>query len=523
MQLTGYRCAAVLVFFAALTFLCATPAYAASTLTGIQIGAFGGGARVTLSFAGGVPQQWRVDGNGSAAVVVRLPGAQQSSSMNQLSYAGVNSVTGASINNSGSEIDVTLQLAGPAQVKYAATFTSIVIDVPRVSAVSAATIASPGPAASGPFVAAPSIGGTAGSVTQVLPLRYADVSEVGGILGQGGASVTPGDTFVPSGSIFSLPTQNGPLGTQAQGQLLNQQQPQAFGQRIDEHVAIDRRLNAVILTGTRAEVDQMRALVEQLDVPISSVMLECEVIELSQNGARDVGLDFTTSTSGPVGVGAATLGSLNNNVSNGAGNVPAFTAEFGAKLFATITNGGGRILASPRVLAQNGVSAQILTGDALPIISTTTFPGPPVTTQTNVSYIAVGVNLQIQPRISDDGNVTSHIFAEVSSVTAEVPSAQGPVPQISLRQASTTATVKDGTPFVIGGLLKDEEIQEMSKLPILGDLPIIGPLFRVVHNTNNETNLYVIITPHVIDTRSTPPSGLPQPRVPGPIPKSVSP
>lgn len=505
-------------FLAVIVAASAIPARAASVLSNIAISALGQGARVTISFSGGVPQGWRIDGNGSGDIIVRLPGAQQSTSLNQLSYPGRNNVTGVSIGNSGAEIDIDIHVAGHATARYAASYNGIVLDIPPSNPNDIATPA-PVPTSGAPVSGgATAFGGDANSVTQVIPLRYADVSEIAGVLGDVGTTVPSNDTFSPSGSIFSLPTQNGPLGTQPQPGGLNQQnQPQSIGQRVNAHIAVDRRLNAVVVTGSQAEVDAMRALISQIDVPITSVMLECEVVELSTNGQKDLGIDYATGPNGPVGQGSGSFGTLNNAANGGLGNIPIFGATFNAKLFATVQSGGGRILASPRILAQNGVPAQILTGDALPIITTTTFPGPPLTTQQTVNYIAVGVNLQIQPRIAENGDVTSHVFAEVSSVTAEIATPQGNVPQISLRQASTTATVHDGQSFVIGGLLKDEEIKNLERVPGLSSIPIIGALFKVQHETHQISNLYVIITPHVITPTlyEAPPT---KPRLQGPTP-----
>ncbi|MGA9018736.1 MAG: hypothetical protein WB438_07395 [Candidatus Cybelea sp.] len=78
-------------------------------------------------------------------------------------------------------------------------------------------------------------------------------------------------------------------------------------------------------------------------------------------------------------------------------------------LYATLQHGGGNVLATPTVLATDGVPAQILTGDALPIITTTAYPGGSVLKQSSVNYMAVGVNLQIEPHVADDGYVTSNI------------------------------------------------------------------------------------------------------------------
>ena len=185
-------------------------------------------------------------------------------------------------------------------------------------------------------------------------------------------------------------------------------------------------------------------------------------------------------------------------IGGAAPSVPQYSASFQAALYATIEKGGGKVLATPSVRATDNVPAQILTGDALPIITTTVYPGGTAVTQSSVNYVAVGVNLQIEPHISDDGFVTSDIFAEVSSVTAYVATSQGQVPEISLRQISTKAMVKDGHSFVVGGLFLNEEITSMSRIPILSSLPIIGGLFRDRNDSSSQSNLYIIVTPHII-------------------------
>jgi general secretion pathway protein D len=129
--------------------------------------------------------------------------------------------------------------------------------------------------------------------------------------------------------------------------------------------------------------------------------------------------------------------------------------------------------------------------------------------------------MQIQPRIDTNGYVTSHIFAEASSVTQYVNTGGQSVPQVSLRQVTTEATVKDGQPYILGGLLLDEEIDSLSKIPGIGDLPLIGGFFRVRHTTTQRTNLYIIITPHIIHQIGTSDEAvpkLPPMEVPGPMP-----
>jgi general secretion pathway protein D len=117
--------------------------------------------------------------------------------------------------------------------------------------------------------------------------------------------------------------------------------------------------------------------------------------------------------------------------------------------------------------------------------------------QQQVQYVNVGVTLQIAPRVGDDGYVTSHVFAEVSSVTGV---SQG-YPTISQREASTSATVRDGDSFIIGGLTQESELSNHNKLPGLGDVPLLGALFNSENTSKTKTDLYIVVTPHVVRGR----------------------
>lgn len=462
-----------------------------------------GDMQFSLHFFGGVPRGWRFDRMSPTTVSLELPNTTESAMF-----------TKPQLQPGGIVRDLQV-FAQDTSIQVRATFSTRVAYHSNVTASDIVLYLTPlnSPHKSSSVQGSRVAPQDASAPYQIIRLRYADVSEVAGVLADGG-SVPPSDQFQPEGSIFTLPTSvNGAVPAQPVVEATNSQN-QALGQEINDHVAIDRRLNAVILRGSPQEIQSMKSLVEKLDVPLASVMLECQVVELTESAARDLGLDFTSGQGSAIAGGGLT-------VSNGFGGGMQVSGSLSAHLYATIASGGGRILATPRVLALDGTPAQILTGDALPIIQTTILPGNPPLTQITTNYIAVGVNLQIEPRITDDGFVTSHIYAEVSSVTAFIATQQGEVPQISLRQASTVATVADGASFVIGGLLKDEEIENTSKLPGLGDLPLIGGLFRVHHDTRSKTNLFIVITPKVIKRYGSgiDKSALPQPQVPGPTPR----
>jgi general secretion pathway protein D len=108
--------------------------------------------------------------------------------------------------------------------------------------------------------------------------------------------------------------------------------------------------------------------------------------------------------------------------------------------------------------------------------------------------VNVGVTLQIAPRVTDDGFVTSHVFCVVSSVTGT----SGGYPTISQREAETSATVRDGETFVIGGLTEESDIASHNKVPLLGDLPVLGELFGLRSDTRSKTELYIVVTPHIV-------------------------
>jgi general secretion pathway protein D len=169
------------------------------------------------------------------------------------------------------------------------------------------------------------------------------------------------------------------------------------------------------------------------------------------------------------------------------------SGQLQAAISAQVTKGNGKIVSRPRIAALSGTTAKIITGDALPILTSITLSGVNGVSQ-QVQYVNVGVTLQIAPRVSPDGAVTSHVFCVVSSVTG---TSQG-YPTISQREAETIASVADGDSFVIGGLTQDSVLDSKSRIPVLGDIPLLGQAFGTTSHTRQKTDLYIVVTPHVI-------------------------
>lgn len=327
--------------------------------------------------------------------------------------------------------------------------------------------------------------------SEMILLRYADVSEVIGLLVEG-TNIEPNNVFIRRAPGF------GSLGSNNQTSYMplvtaEQEPTKPLGQSFSNGLAVDRRLNAIWVTGTPERIEKIRQQIALIDVPVDSVILETQFVELTEIGARNLGFDLN-NTSGQIAVGKVETGTFLPLDVDPNDVLPSGALQ--AALYAQVEKGEGRILSRPRIAAQSGSTAKIITGDALPILTAITLSGVNAVSQ-QVQYVNVGVTLQIAPRISADGFVTSQIYGVVSSVTGY---SQG-YPTISQREAETSASVRDGETFVIGGLTQENVITRKSKVPFVNKIPLLGMLFRQERSSRSKTELYIVITPRIVRHR----------------------
>jgi type II secretory pathway component GspD/PulD (secretin) len=343
---------------------------------------------------------------------------------------------------------------------------------------------------------------------KIIRLSFADVSEVAGLI-KNGVTVPAVDQFNAQ-SPFAAPTPNpnssyssssssSPIASSPTYVTLPTlallPKDTAQGVYVNENVSVDRRLNAVILRGTPEQMAPYEAMIRLVDTPRRAVLLETQIVELTQTAAKDFGFNY--SPNGSLATATFNAGNAGALQPNGvpADTRPRTSLSISATLDALESQGQAKILAQPRILATDNRIAAILSGEAVPIFNTVTIPqgGTTIVTQ-QLQYINVGVSLEILPRISSQGQVTADIFSEVSSIIDYVQTA----PRIAVRQELTQASVGDGQSILIGGLLQDTEIKNLSKIPGLGDLPILGNFFKETTVTSQKTNLYLVITPHIL-------------------------
>ncbi len=221
---------------------------------------------------------------------------------------------------------------------------------------------------------------------------------------------------------------------------------------------------------------------------------------LSKSASKSLGIDWSWSQFPPPTQSSTTTTTTSyfpiGIVTGGDGQIYKFGVN--AALNALITSGDGKILARPNVTTFNGNKATIFIGDQLPIVTPTTTNG---TTTNTTSYKNAGISWSYVPRINEDDYITASVFVEVSTpvmVTLGSGSGATTAYQITTRSAQTNVRMKDGDTMVIGGLISSSDTKNLNKVPILGDLPLLGKLFQSVSRGKNETEVVIFLKAKIL-------------------------
>lgn len=288
-------------------------------------------------------------------------------------------------------------------------------------------------------------------------------------------------------------------------------------------IFIDEKLNLVIIKDTADAVRLAERLMESLDMAEPEVMLDVEVLEVTRSRLQELGLRFpdqigygrlqpdlnTTIVNNGVTQSNTTLGGtlaegfvdLRNR--NG---LTSFVANPAITLNLRSEAGDGNTLANPRIRVKNREKAKIHIGDKLPVFTTTSTAN--VGVSASVSYLDVGLKLDVEPNVYLDDEVAIKVQLEVSSVIREITGPSNSLAyQIGTRSASTVLRLRDGETQVLAGLISDEERSSANRLPGLGDIPAIGRLFSNTRDNNSKTEIVLLITPRIVRNVARPDSG----------------
>jgi len=273
----------------------------------------------------------------------------------------------------------------------------------------------------------------------------------------------------------------------------------------------DNVVQTRLAEGARAYVKNVVNLLRVQKV--EQVLLQVRVSEVDRSIAKELGFNFlflgSTLVGGifppgnfnPLGGAIGAPGLLGPNVAIGE-QLNAFVTKPGGKDFAVFMRalddkGGLKILAEPNIVVANGAEGKFLVGGEFPVVIAT---GTGTTASFSVTYKEYGVRLGFQPKISPNGEIYLHVAQEVSEldfVNAVVLSGFR-IPGLKTRKAESGLQLADGQTFVLAGLIDNKVSKQVSKIPLLGDIPILGALFRSTRYKNEETELMVMVTPKII-------------------------
>ncbi|MBI4369428.1 MAG: AMIN domain-containing protein [Elusimicrobia bacterium] len=295
------------------------------------------------------------------------------------------------------------------------------------------------------------------------------------------------------------------------------------------NILIANDINALIVVDTEDGLLQTAKLIKELDARPKAVSIEAKVIDLQIDKALDYGIEWQYAKSWDRSSGdkvdRQSLGSFDPNSAEPIGGADGVMPDNPLRLslpaggtavtslgfaFGRVTNtsflttaltlaareGKLKVLSNPKIVTLNNQPATISAGSQVPTVQTTVSPG--VGTTQSVSYLSVGVMLAVTPVVTSDGYIRMKITPTVSQVgsTGGIP---GLAPAINSRTASTTLIVKDGETAVIGGLITELKDRQTTKVPFLGDLPLIGWIFRRTSLNEPRTELLVFVTPKIVD------------------------
>jgi type II secretory pathway component GspD/PulD (secretin) len=258
-------------------------------------------------------------------------------------------------------------------------------------------------------------------------------------------------------------------------------------------VAVDARTNALLITGTSAQHEEVVKVLGTLDVRIPQVVIQVHVVEVGTSYVKTLGLfgGQGSAVGGPGTFGTVAVDSANNRLTF----TLSSTTLFFFQLQALINEGKARVVTAPRVATLDGNKATIVLGQRIPIFTSVTVGGQ---LQTTVNYQDVGVQLETTPRVNSDQVITLGLKPTVSSLGAAVSSGGQTAYIINNRTAETQLSVQDGKTIVLGGLISRDERLTTIKVPVLGDIPILGEMFKNTNTTITETELIFLITPQIV-------------------------
>ena len=327
--------------------------------------------------------------------------------------------------------------------------------------------------------------------TDLIQINYADAQEISGVLSGGGEA--------------SLLTERG-------------------------SVQVVERTNSLLIKDTQAKLDEIRALIKQLDIPVRQVMIEARIVSLNTNFRKELGVqwtgghqldpnlnrrvriggagtDYSLDTGGDTvpandftSSGQIATGFTGNNVftdlsapganTNFAIGFATNSTILNLELSALLSDSGGETISQPKVITADKTKAVIKSGKEIPYTESSSSGA------STVAFKNATLSLEVTPQITPEGSIIMEVVVTNDSLGGETFNG---VPTIDKNEVNTKVLVKDGETVVLGGVYTQDKTNAESKVPLLGDIPYLGHLFKRKVNSDIKTELMIFITPRVIN------------------------
>jgi len=263
-----------------------------------------------------------------------------------------------------------------------------------------------------------------------------------------------------------------------------------------DFIQVNEDVNTLTVTASPEIIARIEEDMAKIDIPLKQVMIQAIVTDLTKGVTKELGIDWEWQWDNTKGIDSTASGTEGMTDLLGTftyATTGELTRSVLLKLNALIRKGKAKLRANPRIVTLDGQEATIFIGreEYYSIVS-----GPVTYPYTTLEAITAGITLKITPYISENGEITVEIQPEVSDVTVEATEERLPV--ITKRQVNTKVRVKDGETVIIGGLTNQTEFERVTRVPILGYIPIIGLFFKDKKKIAQETEVVVFITPSIL-------------------------
>ncbi|HRP69576.1 MAG TPA: secretin N-terminal domain-containing protein, partial [Turneriella sp.] len=293
---------------------------------------------------------------------------------------------------------------------------------------------------------------------------------------------------------------------------------QANVQKKPIDVVAHKETNSIIFVGTNEEFDLVKSLIKRIDLQRQQVLLEVLIVEVGVDNTNEFGLDWIMGkgysaqfNSTKIATSSGYIGTDGQIDTSRISTLPGLTLAFAEQsisgligvLNAHIGRSNYMVVSAPQILTLDNQEAEINVGEDRPVrvnSLSSAISAAGLTQSQSFEYRPVGVKLKFTPQVNKNRMVTLNLYQEVKSITSTDSSSGNPI--IGKKDIKTYVRVQDGQTIVIGGLVSSDRRTEMKKVPILGDLPLLGYLFKRTGTTNKRNNLLVFITPHVLTNRA---------------------